>query len=249
MSSNSSANHEATGSREDWKGLYSDRETYASREVRARRSIETATGLRLLPQGLGAESGKTFYGYSHHHGGASGTADYQVDGAKVHVEVTGSRIPLKPTDALWVRPDKLTHAIASLRQGFVTYVAHETPVRGGEPLVRLIRLDRDALLRFHKKQWKTVQCSPKGKPESFVAIPFDDPAVLSLAEGCMDLWHYSVGERPPGATEAAPVVLEQPQNSQAPRSFAPMAHHDDAGAADAAWVELVAACNAVGGIQ
>lgn len=95
-----------------WKKSYEPMwDESSKREEEFKAIIESQTGLKLEPAGLGAESTEYIKGSASDNGYEKGSADYHVVGTNIYIEVTGSFSKYtKDGDPIWFRPDKIENA-------------------------------------------------------------------------------------------------------------------------------------------
>jgi hypothetical protein len=142
--------------------------------------IKEQTGKETKKVGFGADTTDFIDGSAADHGHEKGDADLQVVGTDIVLEVTGPNVPVRTTEPLWIRPDKMRAACSGT--GKETWIVHVTPSRTGEPLIRVIHCDEVLCRRF--KENKLSICHPhfRGKTETYVELPADDSCVRPLAD-------------------------------------------------------------------
>lgn len=152
-----------------WKDQYSHTWQRASaRETAIIERIKRETGRAVSPCGLGAGSDEYLSGTAASRGYEKGSADLQVLGTNIYLEVTGPQSKaVVLTAPLWIRPDKLQNARTH-------YPDHETWVihwleRDGT--LRVICLDGEFFRLLEKGAFKTATPLIRGARETYIEIP------------------------------------------------------------------------------
>ena len=170
------------GDTDFWKRRYARAwEKSSAREELVMQRIETDSGWKVVPVGLGAASTEFLSGSASEHGQEKGAADLRIEDMNIHLEVTG---PLGETvgsdDPIWVRPDKIYHARRHF--GVVrSWIVHCLEQPG---LLRVIALNDRFFDRFDAGDFLMVYPTIRGTMETFVEIPAD--------HACVRSWDYLI---------------------------------------------------------
>lgn len=138
--------------------------------------ISRLTGHTVKAVGFGAGSEDFLSGTAKSHGHEKGEADLSVDGTNIVIEVTGPNVPVKLTDALWIRPDKIATAKAHM-QDRETWIAH---CSADNSTVRVIRIDIDFIDCYESGVYKTNRHRTSRGIETMVDVPAGDKCVRNF---------------------------------------------------------------------
>ena len=156
-----------------WKEKYQHTwEQSSQREKLVAEKVKLYTDHEVAMVGLGAGSTEFIDGSAADNGVDKGDADLRVAGTNIFLEVTG---PLSVTDStkpLWVRPDKIENARASI--GKEIWIVHCCGDR-----MRVTCLDDGFFKALNSGEFKTVEPTIRGVRERFVEIPAHHPSVKS----------------------------------------------------------------------
>lgn len=160
-----------------WKNKYHPTWGVSSRreDIIAER-IERLTGHTVKVVGFGTGSEAFLSGTAKSHGHEKGEADLSVDGTNIVIDVTGPNVPVKLTDALWVRPDKIANAKAHMEDR-ETWVVH---CSADNSTVRVIKIDRDFINRYESGGYETNRHRTPRGIETMVDIPAGDKYVRNF---------------------------------------------------------------------
>lgn len=148
------------------------------READIAKLIGQLTGKEAEKSGFGTGSTEFISGEAKKHGHEKGEADLRVIGTDIKLEVTGPiTVKVDFTKPLWVRPDKIENARKHLKDSD-TWVVHCLEKSG---VIRVIRLDKAFFSFYDSDKYQTVHPSIRGKIETMVEIPYDDPVVQPLS--------------------------------------------------------------------
>lgn len=151
-----------------WKKQY--QATWAassSREAAVAASIEAATGLKVVPVGLGAGSSEFLSGPAAARGLEKGDADLAVKDTSIRLEVTGPLVAsVDRSQPLWVRPDKLANARRNATHE--VWIIHHLPK---DNLLRVIPLDARFWQSLDAGEFPTVTPTIRGVLERYHSIP------------------------------------------------------------------------------
>lgn len=157
-----------------WKKQY--QATWAassSRESGIAASLEQATGLKVVPVGLGATSSEFLSGPAAARGLEKGDADLAVVGTNVRLEVTGPLVAsVDRNQPLWVRPDKVQNARRNATHE--VWIVHHLPK---DDLLRVISLDARFWNALDAGEFPIVTPRIRGAQERYHSI--------SAVHGCI----------------------------------------------------------------
>lgn len=158
-----------------WKKKYHPtQDASARREQIIAERLERLTGRKVRIVGFGAGSEEFLPGTAKSHGYEKGEPDLLVGGTNIVVEVTGPNVPVRLTDTLWIRPDKIANAKAHIGDK-ETWVAH---CLADNSTVRVIKIDKDFINEYEKGIYKTGRHSTRrGTTETMVEVPADEKCV------------------------------------------------------------------------
>ncbi|MBI5471201.1 MAG: hypothetical protein HY961_02515 [Ignavibacteriae bacterium] len=161
-----------------WKRVYKESWDFESKRIaHIIERIGAATGLRVLPVGMGTGSLAFIAGCASKHGHERGEADLWVENTNAYLEVTGPQVEhVPPEAALWVRPDKVENARAHFPE-HDTWLVH---VLGAHGLIRAIRFDREFFCRIDRKEFRLITPKPHGVVETYFEIPASSSAVRTF---------------------------------------------------------------------
>ena len=144
------------------------------RETDVAKLVLRLTGIEAVKSGFGTGSTEFIPGQAEKHGYEKGEADLRVIGTNIKLEVTGPlTAAVGPTKPLWVRPDKIANARKHLQERD-TWVVH---CLERSQMIRVIRLDKTFFGFYDSGKYQTVYPRIRGKIETMVEIPYDDPVV------------------------------------------------------------------------
>ena len=166
-----------------WKRRYSDLWNASSaKEEKLKDFIEKNTKAKLEPFGLGAKSTKFIAGNASKNNNEKGAPDFHVLKSNIYIEVTGPvSKPLKKTDKIWLRPDKLRYAY---NQQFLKdeFFAVNYDLKDGWHIIHFT----EELVKYIKESFKTntdyLKISPviRGVKENYIEIDSCTEFVHSL---------------------------------------------------------------------
>lgn len=162
-----------------WKNAYQDTWDMSSkRENAIIKWIADTTGLTAKSIGLGAGTKDFISGSADENGHQKGDADLLVVGTNIYIEVTGPLSKsVSPDSPLWLRPDKFENAGMNIQNGHDTFFVHHCP---SAKLWRVIHMDEALFQRYQNGAFPIVTPTIRGRKETYVAVPSDDPCVLPL---------------------------------------------------------------------
>ncbi len=161
-----------------WKERYKDSWDKAARkEKMVIEQIEGRTGKKVEIFGLGAGSTEYLSGSASDHNSTKGDADLYIRDADTFIEVTGPNIPVNPSDALWIRPDKIQNALAKMEKGIGKghFVIHIIEVKGSSRImIRVIPISPDL------NDYPTINPRIRGTVETYKEIPANYGRIISF---------------------------------------------------------------------
>jgi hypothetical protein len=163
-----------------WKDRYKDSwDKAAQKEKMIIEQIESRTGKTVELVGLGAGTTNYLSGSAADHNSVKGDADLYIKDADTFIEVTGPNIRVNPSDALWIRPDKIQNALTKIGNGvgkghFVIHVIERKDT--GQNLIRVIPISSE-LNRF-----PTINPRIRGTIETYKEVPANYNRIISFDE-------------------------------------------------------------------
>lgn len=166
-----------------WKDQYRQFWDAASVKEKAFKAIiENETGTELEPFGLGATSSDYLSGNAAMYGKEKGAPDFKIKGCNIFIEITGPFLnTVRPESGLWIRPDKLDYAERHMDDADEFFALYFPSITDWV----IVRTDR---VFFERKMWmaqrgngyKILNPLIRGVRETYVEIPYSDPAVHDL---------------------------------------------------------------------
>ena len=164
---------DCTMRREQWRNRYESSWTEAAEcETRLRFDLERLTGqvVEFCDAGAGEKDRTVGTGKRK----ASGVPDLAFRDFPLCVEVTGPKVPVKVSEPLWIRPDKVLHARRTLLTRW-TLVVHEMH----DGLRRGILLDEAFFRELVEGRFPFAGFHNKGMKERFLAVGADSDVVMT----------------------------------------------------------------------
>ena len=163
-----------------WKDRYKDSwDKAAQKEKMVVEQIESKTGKKVELVGLGAGSTKYLSGSASDHNSVKGDADLYIKDADTFIEVTGPNIKVSPSDALWIRPDKIQNALTKIEKGvgkghFVIHVIERKD--NGQTLIRAVPISSEL------NNFPTIHPRIRGTVETYKEVPANYGKLISFDE-------------------------------------------------------------------
>ncbi|EHB91899.1 hypothetical protein [Alistipes indistinctus] len=163
-----------------WKDRYKDSwNKAAKKEKMVIELIESRTGQKVELCGLGAGSNDYLSGSASDYNFTKGDADLHIEDSDFFIEVTGPNIKVNPSDALWIRPDKIQNALKKMEKGigkghFIIHVIERKD--NSQTMLRVIPISPE-LMNF-----PTIHPSIRGTRETYKEIPATYDGIISIED-------------------------------------------------------------------
>jgi hypothetical protein len=161
-----------------WKDRYKESwDKAAQKEKMVVDQIERKAGKKVELVGLGTGSTEYLSGSALDHNSVKGDADLYIEDADTFIEVTGPNIKVSPSDALWIRPDKIQNALAKIEKGvgkghFVIHVIERND--NSQILIRVIPISAEL------SKFPTIHPRIRGTVETYKEVPANYDKIISF---------------------------------------------------------------------